>query len=870
MKNSQSSNKEDYLNNCYSNIKKYLLEDNRQIKPILPKDFYINEDCGRFEIVIDIDVCSKGIYDVEELIFSSFIYLLFRYCEQDEFVLHVGKKIEMSKDIVPVIFKYDDNDSCFDFIKNIMKTYEKFCFFYNLLKHESISKSEREVIDNKLLSNVLINFYDYDKEFIDYDKENEFTNKDYEFEAIIAKSIDKVFLYLKYAKGMFYEEKIKNISRHLLEVVKKFQTNKNIKIKNIDYVTEYERNIILNEFNKLEIPSIDRVTIHENFEKSVKQFPNNVAINHNNQKITYEELNKLSNKISRLLIKKGLQANSVVAICMERSIHSISAILAIMKAGAIYIPIDYQYPAERIKFIIEDSNCKMVITDKNLSELDVENIDIINIINNHEIKDFCDYNIDLDYKSSDIAYILYTSGSTGTPKGVLVTHSNVMSYIEAFQNEFKITSKDVILQQSTYTFDTFVEEVYSSLFSGSTLVIIDKKLLIDSTELKKVINNNNVTLVSGTSYIIDKLNKIDGIESVKTFISGGDVLKYKHISNLLNKTNVYNTYGPTETTVCATYFKCKDLDKYNSIPIGKPIKNCNIVIIDNYGNLAPIGIAGEICIGGEGVTKGYLNNTNLTNKKFVENPYNQFKLMYKTGDRGKWLPDGNIEFIGRKDFQIKIRGYRIEIGEIEANILEYKGIKEVLVTIKSQNSMEYLCAYIVINENINISDLKKFLLSKLPNYMIPTFIIELKAFPLLNNCKINMEELPNPFEICNVNCEDKIKFKDEIEKKVFHLWKDVLGHNNFTTEDNFFEIGGNSINIMVAVNKIAEEFNINIEAISLFNNPNIKLISDLIRKMVSNNNIAKNEYSNISIAKSKSKERLNKLLNNKKGKKITL
>ncbi|MCP5051799.1 MAG: amino acid adenylation domain-containing protein, partial [bacterium] len=464
---------------------------------------------------------------------------------------------------------------------------------------------------------------------------------------------------------------------------------------------------------------------------------------------------------------------TIVGIKAEPSIEMIAGLIAILKAGAAYLPIDPAFPAERINYILWDSNVKVLMGQPGESTTlggDIEVIDLTKM-NPAAPKNFPHH----PGLSTQPCYVLYTSGSTGKPKGVIVEHRNVTAYLFAFCRVADICSTDTVIQLTAYTFDTFVEEVYGLLFKGGRIVIPGTDEITDTITLSRLILNQGVTIVDCTPLLLNEFNKLapadpedNPMRNVRYFISGGDVLKEEYVDKLPDTAALYNGYGPTETTVCTTFYSHPPGADRSGIsptaPIGKPITNYRVYILDEYFNLVPIGIAGEICVTGKGVTRGYLNNPELTSERFARTAtgFRSFVTgcslkaddrLYRTGDLGRWRPDGNIEFGGRKDHQVKIRGIRIETGEIETRLLKKTGIKDAVVSTREGNDGEkYLCAYYVPDdaggtadgEEIGGLELREYLQAELPDFMIPAFFVKLQMLPGTSTGKVDRKNLPAP------------------------------------------------------------------------------------------------------------------------------
>ncbi|WBW99494.1 non-ribosomal peptide synthetase [Oceanirhabdus sp. W0125-5] len=621
----------------------------------------------------------------------------------------------------------------------------------------------------------------------------------------------------EYRVDLFKKSTIKRIARHYINIINQVVNSMDVKIRNIQLATKKEEREILNEFNNV-LSCKYPATVKDLFEKQVKETPNNIAVVCNNQSITYEELNNRANQLARVLDKNGIGEESIVAIIMGRSIARIVSLLAIIKVGGAYLPIERNNPIARINYMLKDSKSKLLIMDQgNIEKLEYENN--ILVYDESLYKNQLTCNLDKNIDNYNLAYIIYTSGTSGNPKGVMVEHKNLSVYVDAFLNQFRCTGSDRMLQQASYAFDTYVEELYPMLLTGGTIVVAQEEDVLDARQLAKLIYEERITIISVSPHLLNELNKYLKECDVHTFISGGDVLKKEYITNLIDIGNVYNTYGPTETTVCATYHKCSKLSK--TIPIGKPIKNYRVYIMDDYLQLCPIGVVGEICIAGKGVTRGYLNNKEKTDKSFIDCVYKQERL-YRTGDLGKWTEDGNIEYIGRKDQQVNLRGYRIELQEIERKILMVKEITDVVVINSGKDANQYLCAYIVAKRKVLVEEIKKHLVQHLPIYMIPTYFVMIDKIPLNNSGKVDKKALPEPK--ANAYIEKKyVEPKTEEEINLARIWKEILEVTKVGVDDDFFELGGHSLKATMLITKIQNTFNVKVPISEVFNRRTIKL-----------------------------------------------
>jgi surfactin family lipopeptide synthetase A len=495
------------------------------------------------------------------------------------------------------------------------------------------------------------------------------------------------------------------------------------------------------------------------------------------------------------------------------------SILGILKSGGAYVPIDINYPEERIAYIEKDINCKIVI--------DQEALEKFNKIKGKYSKD----NIETINQPHDIAYVMFTSGTTGNPKGVMVEHINVVRLVKPC-SFFPLNEEKILLSTGSISFDATIIEYFGTLLNGSILILTKQENLLELESLKKVIQDNKVNSLWMTASWFNQVveNEINTFENISQLIVGGDIVSPAHTLKVFEKypdIKIVNGYGPTENTTFSTTFEIKN-QKYFNIPIGSPVPNSSAFILDEVLKLVPTGVIGKIYVAGAGVARGYLNQPELTKEKFIENPFIQGNRMYSTGDLGRWLPDGNIEFFGRNDQQIKIRGYRVELSEIENAILEYSTeLKQVVVEVKEENNKKVLATYFVAVAVIDKSKLRSFLQSRLPDYMIPGFYIALEELPLTQNGKLDRKALPG------ISGDDLVRKEyiapgNEIQEKLVAIWQEVLGLEKIGITDNFFELGGHSLNAMVAIKKITVEFNIEVSISDFFLNKTIEGVANII------------------------------------------
>lgn len=493
--------------------------------------------------------------------------------------------------------------------------------------------------------------------------------------------------------------------------------------------------------------------VYDALKKAIEKNPDKTIVFDVNRALTAKEFDRLINTIAAMLPKSAKR----IGVMMDHSVELIAAIFAVLKSGAAYIPAEPSFPQERIAYMMKEAQADCIITNTTYrnSVKELQKIIVDSGIPINENATVPDKDID----QNSLAYILYTSGSTGKPKGVSVTHKNILHYVNAFQNEFHPDESDIMLQYSVCSFDIFVEEVFTTLLSGTTLAIPSDDDKSSIEKLMKYIDKNKVTMLSGFPYLLQEMNSLDSIpNALRLLISGGDVIRQSYVDQLVNKVSVYNTYGPSETTVCASYFNCSEgyALEDGSYPVGKAVKGASIKILDENGEEAPNGQLGEICIFGGGVSQGYIGDRAEENKAFftLENG----ERMYRSGDLGYVLPDGNLAFVRRKDTQVMILGKRVEADEVQSVILSYPGIHQAaVVPYTDSNNLSYLVAYVVPENNcFSLTALKEYMKTYLTEFMIPEFFVTLDKFPLTVNGKLDKDSLPVPkrIEVKNAKIQD--------------------------------------------------------------------------------------------------------------------
>jgi len=659
--------------------------------------------------------------------------------------------------------------------------------------------------------------------FIPYKLDNDVAKFDITLDA--QEYDEKISFSFGYCTKLFKKETIERVSRCFVNILKEIAENPEKKISKIEILSEEEKKQLLFDFNDTKNKYPDK-TIHKLFEEQVEKSPYEVAVIYDDTEITYKELNEKSNKVARELIKRGVGPGNVVGILMDTSIEMVLAIFGVLKAGGAFLPINTGHPLERVKFILEDSGAVMLLINRGFEGKVPFGCNILSV---QSAVNSCGdgSNIGFISEPDDLAYIIYTSGTTGKPKGVMIEHKGIFNTIMFRKELFRLNKEDVTLQLFSYSFDGFMTSFFTPIVSGATVVLLSDMEVKDPHTLKNSIVKYNVThfiMVPPLYKALLELLEPQDMKSLRIVVLAADKLSPAIVSESKQKNpelEIVNEYGPTECSVLSTL--SRGIRAESPITIGKPISNIRVHIVDKDNALVPLMVAGELCLSGVGLARGYVNNIELTKEKFVPNPFISGERMYKTGDLARWLPDGSIEFMGRIDHQVKIRGYRIEPSEIENRLLQHGAVKSaVVIDREDENSNKYLCAYIVEFSKVDVMELKEFLLHEFAEYMIPSFFVKLDEIPVTPNGKIDRKSLPEPDRSHAVTCQ-YVASKNNMEHSVVKVWEKVLGIENIGTNDNFFELGGDSIKAIQVVSMLSVNYDVSIN--DLFEHPTIAKLS---------------------------------------------
>lgn len=625
---------------------------------------------------------------------------------------------------------------------------------------------------------------------------------------------------IEYKSELYLPETIRRMASHLKEIIKSAANNPDMPVSRVNFMNEAERAFVLFGSNGPVVDISDKPkTLVELFERQVKQNPKSTALTFRNRNWTFEELKLASDKLASILIHhQGIDKNDLIGLMMNRSDQMIIALLAILKTGSGYVPLDPNYPLDRLHYMIYDSNIKLVLTESTLLHL-TEGCDKAYFCYDGDDSldiDLNAYPIDVNVKGGQPTFVIYTSGSSGNPKGILIRHHNITNSILWSIDYFNPEGKYTTFSSTSINFDLSALEIYQSLGSGGHLII--------GESVFDLVENNNIPpidLLFGVPSTIRELVNLKAIPKTSKMVSmGGEALDRQLVNEIYQLEHVQvvnNMYGPSETSIIATN---APLDRNSSTipPIGKPLQNIRMYVLNEALEPNPIGTIGELYISGLNVAdEGYLNNPEKSQLVFMEDPFVKGDRMYKTGDLGRRLNDGNISFVGRSDQQIKIRGFRVEIGEIEARLAAHKDVKELsIVAVKDNNRNSILEAYVLLDNPLSGYDLKSWMKDALPDYMVPQKFIQVKTFPLMPNGKLDKKKLKKLGGKILSSVQDEVKARNEIETKLTKIFMDLLDLSAVSVKDDFFDIGGQSLKAIRMLTKIRQAFGLSLSIKSIF------------------------------------------------------
>lgn len=758
---------------------------------------------------VTINVLIKSIFSIlfqrylltEDIVFGEIV------SGRNDLIENMENMVGFFINMLPVRVTAAHGMSFYEMMKNIqldaMNSYQHM--------HISLSDIQKKCFNGQPLIKLFYNYSNHPKSIdldetdvnmsIGFNVENvDITGEDnYDF-CITVMPMEKYSITIRYNSSKYDQCFVKSIFDHFITVLNQTYNDEYIKINEITLQDNNEEKRLFEKTDVTDDTLLEasQFKLYDILRISAARNPNKDSLFYLGQSISYSNLEERANAFAQMLKMDGVNQGDVVGVFMPKCFDFVAAMFAIFRIGGIFMPLDISTPTERLQYMIDDSGASIIMTNyKNTMSLQRCRF----LICNSQYKIITNQN-DVMNDNETGSYLLYTSGTTDRPKSVMLSSFNIIHYSHVFMKEFNLTEKDVVLSQSSIGFDVFIEEVFPALISGASVVFVDRDIQLDINLIQQEIESHGVTIISCSPRYLQILNQIE-LNSVRLFISGGEVLNKSYCNNLLKEKTVYNTYGPTETSICATYHQCSESDNEN-IPIGKPLPNYKLRILDQYGNVQPRYVKGEIYIGGVGVSMGYYRHEDLTNKKFVTIK-NECGLFFKTDDIGYWTHNDEVQFIDRCDRLVKVRGYRIELSEVERTILQVQGVKDAYVTVieNIDAKSKYLCAF-VVGKGIIKETIIDYIKKQLPYYMIPQKICMVEYIRITVNGKVNHDEM---LALIN-NYEDELSHHtwNQTEKKLLEVWSDILKipQESIGPNDSFFEIGGDSI-LMIKLNSIIND-----------------------------------------------------------------
>jgi surfactin family lipopeptide synthetase C len=648
----------------------------------------------------------------------------------------------------------------------------------------------------------------------------------------------ELYLQLNYDCHRFDGATISRMLRHLQTLLEGIIANPGQRLKNLPLLTQQERQHLLVEWNNTQVDYPKDVFVHQMFEVQAEQRPEAVAMVFEDEQLTYRELNRRANQVAHHLCSLGVGPDDLVGICVERSLEMVVGSLGILKAGAAYVPLDPGYPSERLAFMLEDAKVPILLTQQRL----------VGRLPKHGAKMIC---LDADWeiiaqedtenstrkvKADNLAYVIYTSGSTGKPKGVEIEHQGLLNLVFWHQQAFSLSPADRATQIAGSAFDAAVWELWPYLTAGASIYIANEETRISPVLLRDWLIASAITITFLPTPLAESVLSLDWPRNIalRTLLTGGDKLHNYPSPSLPFK--LVNNYGPTENTVVTTSGDVSSMNQSHRTPnIGRPIANTQVYLLDKNLQPVPVGIPGEIYVGGAGLARGYLNQPDQTALAFIPNPFSNTasRRLYKTGDLARYLPDGNIEFLGRLDDQVKIRGFRIEPGEIEAVLGQHQAVQEVVVMVREDvPGNKRLVAYVVVNQLAapTIPELQHFLKQHLPEYMVPSAFVLMEVLPLTPNGKVDRRALPAPDTSCFSLKSSFVSPRDTLELQLVQIWEEVLDVHPVGVRDNFFDLGGHSLLAITLMARIQQKFGKNLPLATLFQGATIEHLASSLRQ----------------------------------------
>ena len=634
---------------------------------------------------------------------------------------------------------------------------------------------------------------------------------------------------LEYSTALFEEETVARMLRHFEHLLAEVVAHPDHRINRLRLLDEVERSQVLVEWNQTATEFSQLTCLHQLIEQQVERSPEAAAVSAGEEQISYRELNARANQLAHYLRTLGVGPDDVVGVMMHRSIELVVALLGILKAGAAYLPLDPEYPQQRLSYMIENADPRLLLTQEHLREMLPANKASVWCVDSEweRAASLSQDNPGVEVGLDHLAYVIYTSGSTGLPKAAMNTHGAIGNRLLWMQSAYQLTSDDRVLQKTPFSFDVSVWEFFWPLLAGAHLVMAEPGGHQDPAYLVNVIAAQQITTLHFVPSMLQVFLEQTGLEncvSLKRVICSGEALPFSLQQKFYERLSaeLHNLYGPTEAAVDVTAWACEREHERSIVPIGRPIANIQILLLDETLEPPPIGVAGELYIGGVGLARGYLRRPELTAERFVPDPFSKGARLYRTGDLARYLSDGNVEYLGRLDQQVKIRGFRIELEEIESVLGTLQGVRECVVIAQAEasSSERRLIGYVVSDSELDQGKVRRYLEERLPPYMVPSLIIKLDRMPLSPNGKIDRRALPAPEATVQERVDQEYERpRTTTEEAVATVWAEVLRVERVGRRDNFFELGGHSLMATQVMTRLREVFNLELSLRAIFERP---------------------------------------------------
>ncbi len=834
-----------------------------------PRPLEFNNEGQNIEFVLDeklTDTIQRTAMETGTTVFmillSVYYALLWKYTGQEDIVVGTPISGRLHADINPVMGMFVNTlairnepngaKSFRSFLEEVksrtLSAYEHQAYPFEALV-EALPNVNRDLGRNPLFDTMFIlqnmgrpTLENEAIRFIPYTFDRGTSKFDLTFTAI--EEHQKIFFNVEFSTALFDQSTIERMICHYVQLVEQAVAQPDHAMGQWDMISDEEKRQIIGEFNAPVASSVPNVAFHRLFEEQAATTPDHLAVVFEYHSLTYRELNERANQLANVLRTRGIKRGSLVGIMVDRSIHMVVSVLSVLKAGGAYVPIDPDYPIMRIRHMLADSEVKLVLTERSMDPM-LQSVYSGEILFADEAAQLSDNtsNLPNEVEPGDLAYIIYTSGTTGKSKGVMIEHRNFVSTSMAYREVYRLMNFPLrAAQLASFSFDVFAGDLARVLLNGGTLFICEREIRMDPEAFIQFVQQHRITFFESTpAFVVPFMELVDkqnaDISSLELLITSSDrctVQDYRRMQERFGeRLRIVNSYGVTEAAIDSSVYDepLSKLPENGNVPIGKPIQHHRLYVMDAFGHVLPVGVSGELCIGGAGVARGYWNRPDLSAEKFVDDPFYPGETMYRTGDQAKWLPDGNVAYLGRADDQVKVRGYRIELGEVETALLQIEPIHEaVIVAIADENEHHVLCAYFTAAKPLVVNELRSALAQSLPRYMLPSYFVQLDALPLTPNGKIDRKALPKPEGRLQTGIEYEAP-RTETEVMLANLWQEVLGIEQAGIYDNFFDLGGHSLKATTLVNRIYKEMHTVLPLKEVFQSPNLEHMAKVIEQL---------------------------------------